>query len=595
MAEDAGHLIARVMGPRMLDGFTNSSACLQRTYSESLALGFSITRQPQIPSKVFTFANSYIAESLDYETFRMMSLRGDLGNDVNVVTGVVPNIGSSVRPHALELAIQHGDLEFVEALLHAIDSEAALVSEGEPLLVQAASRGHGAIVISLLKAGAPIARQNSSSLLHWLFCLDESNLTEVQLLLQKPSRDFSLKTWLNKASTEKLTVHPQWPFQVHGTPLATAIAAGNSAAIKVLLSLEADPLAPAFAIGEGDESPVLTPIHLAVRYHLPEILQLLWQTAFGEKEITGMKLYQAQALGSFPTACALSLLTNAERFAIHGSAYKEALRNTIRRLPLDILLQSSPEGKNALIQAIDLEDVDTVELLLLHCPMLASRKLQQTDSKGMFTYPLHFAVQIGSSRDTEESVQILERILELDPTAIHRSDSSSVKPIHIAAKGSSARITEFLLNLGASCQGLDWHGQSPLHFCRTAPNAKLLLARGADIDHKDKLGSTAAHKAADKGTEDILQALIDAGADLSSTDNRIGSPLHCVIQRKSRTMAEMLLKAGVDINAQNKTGKSPLFYSNGYRSLRPRSFPSLKTVHTPSSKITAAPRPSSCL
>jgi ankyrin repeat protein len=558
MAEEAGHLVARVMGPRMLDGFTNSSACLQRTYSESLALGFSITRKPQIPPKVFIFRDSSMTEYLDYEVFREKALRGELGNDMNVITGERPNIGSSVRPHALELAIQHGDLELVKALLQDIDNEAALVIEGELLVIQAASRGHGAIVIELLKAGAPIARQNSSSLLHWLFCLDRSNLTEVQLLLQKSSGEFPLETWLNEASTEKITVHPQWPFQIHGTPLATAIAAGNSAAINVLLSLGADPLAQAFAVNEGDESPVLTPIHLAVRYHLPEILQLLWQTAFGEKEISGMKLYQAQALGSSPIACALSLMTNAERFAIHGSAYKEALQNTIQQLSPDILLQSSTEGKNALIQAIDLEDLGTVELLLVHCPMLASRKLQHANSKGMFTYPLHFAVQVGSSRDTEESVQILDRILELDPTAIRRFDSSSVKPLHIAAMGSSARITDFLLNLGASCQDLDWHGKSPLHFSGTAANAKLLLASGADIDHKDNLGFTAAHKAAEKGTEDILQALIDAGANLTSTDSEIGSPLHCAIQRKSRTMAEMLLKAGVDINAQNKTGKTPL-------------------------------------
>jgi hypothetical protein len=52
-------------------------------------------------------------------------------------------------------------------------------------------------------------------------------------------------------------------------------------------------------------------------------------------------------------------MTNAERFAIHGSAYKEVLRNTIQLLSEEILLQASPEGKNSLTQAIDLEDVDT--------------------------------------------------------------------------------------------------------------------------------------------------------------------------------------------------------------------------------------------
>ncbi|KAJ5140657.1 hypothetical protein N7448_004065 [Penicillium atrosanguineum] len=558
-AEEEGNLIARLLGPRILDGFTNTS-CLRKTYSESLALCFSITQQPQMPSNVFDFKSSSISEHLSYEVFREVVLSGELEKDVIEVKGLIPNTGSSVRLRALDLSIQHGDCELVDALLHKIESNDDLNSEGKLLVIQAASRGHGSIVTRLLKAGAPITPQKSSSLLHWLFCLDEQSLTDVQSHLLENSYDLPLEALLNEASTEKFTVHSQWPFQVHGTPLAIATAAGNVAAVKVLLSLNANPLAPAFAVVEGDSSPSVTPIHLAVRYHFPMILELLWQTAFSEKQITVTRhhLSRCSALGSFPIACALSLLTNAERFAIHSSTYKEALRITILLLSTDILFQSSPEGKSALTQAIDLEDVDTVELLLQHCPVLASRKLEQPNCQEMFTYPLHFAVQIGSCRDTEESVSILKLILQLDPVAIDRLDSSSVKPIHVAAMGTSTRIMEYLLSLGTSCDDLDCHGQSPLHFCITASNAKLLLSKGANIDQKDKLGFTAAHSAASKGNEDVLQALINAGGNLSSQDNKIGTPLHCAIERKSRTMAEMLLKAGADINAQDKHGRTPL-------------------------------------
>lgn len=558
-AEEAGHLVARLLGPRMLDGFTNTSY-LRKTYSESLALGFSITQQPQVPSNIFALKNSAITEPLSYEDFREIVLNGGLEEDVIVMKGLIPNSGSSVCLRALDLAAQHGDLELLNALLQKIESDAALNSEGEPLVVEAASRGHGNIVTRLLKAGASITGRKSTSLFHWLFCLEESSLKDVQSHLLEHSRDLPLETLLNEASTEKTTVHPQWPFQVYGTPLAIATAAGNLAAVKLLLSLKANPLTPAFAAAEGDSSPVVTPIHLAVRYHFPVILELLWQAAFSEKQITVTRhhISLCPALGSFPIACALSLLTNAERFAIHGSTYKEALRRTIVLHSTDTLLQSSPEGRSALTQAIDVEDVDTVELLLEHCPELASRKLEQPKCKGMFTYPLHFAVQIGSCRDTDESVSILKLILQLDPVAMNRLDSSSLKPIHVAAMGTSTRITEYLLSLGVSCTDLDSHGQSPLHFCRTASNSQLLLSNGVDIDHRDELGFTAAHLAASKGTEDVLQALINAGANLSSHGNNIETPLHCAIERKSRTMAEMLLKAGADINATEKNGKTPL-------------------------------------
>ncbi|KAJ5218351.1 uncharacterized protein N7498_000450 [Penicillium cinerascens] len=555
-AEEAGHLIARILGPRMIDVFMQKLSDFRKEYSESLALGFEIIRQPQSSKEITVERDHSITKFASYDSFRQFILDEALGKDDIALMRVAPN-ASSVRLHPLEVAVQHGDIELVGALMPCLEDYIASNAEGEMLLVQAASRGHGAVVSRLLKAGAPIIRENSTTLLHWLFCLDASTLNEVYSYLQEWPRSSTLKPLLNQASTEKIILHPQWPFQVHGSPLATAITSGNLAAVKILLDLKADPLALAFATVEGDTL-ALSPIHLAIRYHFPEILQLLWQKAFGERVISGARPHLAQSLGSFPIACALSLLTNAERFAIHGSAYKQALRNTIKLLPMDILLQSSPEGKNALTQAIDLEDADTVELLLERFPELADRELVQPSNKGVFTYPLHFAVQIGSCRDTDESVRILETILNLDPTAIDRQDSSSVKPIHVAAMGSSTRITEFLLKCGASCHDLDGRGQGPLHFCRTASNAKILLSSGANINHKDQLGFTAAHAAATQGREEVLQTLIKAGADLSSRDNGIGTPLHCAIQRKSRIMTEMTLKAGAEIDAQDTHGRTPL-------------------------------------
>jgi ankyrin repeat protein len=252
------------------------------------------------------------------------------------------------------------------------------------------------------------------------------------------------------------------------------------------------------------------------------------------------------------------LTTHAERLAIHGSSHRRKLKETIQLLPVEALTQSSPEGKNAITQAIDLEDVDAVDVILEHHPGLASQRLTQPRSNNMFTYPLHFAVQMGSIRDTDESVQILESILNLDPTAINRPDSSSVRPIHAAAMGKSARILNFLLDRGSTCHDTDCRGQTPLFFCRSAAIVKTLLLRGADINHKDELGFTPVHAATIKGTEEVLHALIEGGANLSLSDNGIGAPLHCAVQRKSLSMTEMLLKAGVEVNAKDIHDRTPL-------------------------------------
>ncbi|KAJ5668886.1 hypothetical protein N7462_009956 [Penicillium macrosclerotiorum] len=565
MAEEAGHLIARIMGPRMLDGFEQNSINVQREYHECLALGFSILRSPDLVSPMVVTHGESTTNFTNYAHFREMYVNGEVimnwqKETIQEALVTLANPKASPKPQSLlEIAVQYDNLELMEKLIPFFaDRLDELNAVGESLLVQAASRGHGEIVISLLKANAKVAPKTSASLLHWLFCLDESTLAEIQDLLQHPSRRSDLELSVDHAMTEKIVLHPQWPFQVDGTPLAVAIAAGSIAAVKLLLELKADPLAPTFVAPEGDSAPILTPIHLAVRYHSPEILVILWKAAFGEDKTTGIWGRPVAALGSFPIACTLSLLTNAERLAIHGNEHKDRLRSTIQLLSLATLLQTSPEGRNAITQAIDLEDVDCVELLLARCPQLAGRQIGQTNNKAMFTYPFHFAVLVGSNRDTAESEQILETILKLDPSAFDRPDSISTKPLHIAAMGSSDRITKFLLNRGASCNDLADRGQNPLHFCRVSANVKTLLLNGADLDQRNLQGFTAVHVAVTRGATDVLKCLIEAKADLSFGDNAIGTPLHCAMQRKSRPMAEMLVAAGVDVNARNGRGRTPL-------------------------------------
>lgn len=570
-AKDAGHMIACVLEPRMLDGLTQSLSNYRREYSECLALGFNIVGKSEKGSSIDVHRGDSVTRFENYSSFRdiLLSETGDASDTDGIDLMRITRNSSSGHFHPLEFAVQHGDLDLVKALLPGIAKSSVLETGNELLLVQAASRGHGAIVSCLLRAGAPIFHDKSTSLLHWLFCLDKSTLDDVRSYLQERPQSPGFRTSLNKVCSEKVSIHAQWPFQVQGTPLATAIASGHVAAVKALLALQADPLSPAFGASESDLVPGFTPIHLAIQYNSPEMLQLLWQAAFGEDVTTGARLYTEDSLGTFPIACALSLLTNAERFAVHGSAHKENMRNTIKLLSFDILLQSSPEGNNALAHAIDLEDADGVELLLEHCPMLASRKLGDPDNEALFTYQFHFAVQIGSNRDTDESIQILESILKLDPTAINRPDSSSVKPLHIAAMGTFTRTTEFLLDHGASCQDIDGSGQGPLHFCRNASNVTLLLSNGANIDHKDQLGFTATHAAAKHGKEEVLRTLVNAGANLSVKDNENGTPLHRAIHQKSRSMVEILINAGAEVNATNIFGQTPLLVAmeTGQRAL----------------------------
>jgi ankyrin repeat protein len=562
IAEDTGHLVARILGPRILNGFNRDSTEVQ-PYSECLARGFHITQKPELITSLVVHDGESVTKFINYAGFReaFSEERPESSkNDKDGALGPFVTLNESTLQHSLlDIALQQGDVEFVERLLPLVDLSIE-ASKLDPYLVSAASRGHDSIVVSILKAGAKISLMKiASSLLHWLFCLSETTLHAIQPFLKNQSRNVNFKSALDHAITESIILHPQWPFQVHGTPLAVAIASGSMPVVKFLLDLGADPLAPAFKIDDDNIGPSLTAIHLAVKYHRPDIFQLLWKAAFGEtKPATVTHGHLATALGSFPIACSLSLLTNAERFAIHGCMYKQRLRETIKLLSLDLLLQNSPEGRNSITQAIDLEDVNTVELLLEHSPSLASRRLCQPDNKIMFTYPFHFAVQIASCRDTRESEQIVESLLKLDPAAINRPDSATIKPLHIAAMGTSNRMTKFLLDRHASCHELDGRGRTPLHFCRALVNAKTLMLGGVNINHRDDFLFSPVHAAASQGADEVLKMLIDAGADLTLANNEIGTPLHCAVQRKSRATIELLLAAGVDVKARNRRGRTPL-------------------------------------
>ncbi|KAJ5368842.1 uncharacterized protein N7496_008602 [Penicillium cataractarum] len=562
MAEDTGHLVARILGPRILNGF-NMDSSTQKTYSECLALGFSITRSPELITSLVAHDGASVSKFANYADFREAFFKQrprPWTNDSDGVLGVFLTVNESTVQHSLlDIALQQGDAQFVEKLLPLIR-----LSGTDPKLdshlVLAALRGHGSLFISLLKAGAGLIEITPPpSILHWLFCLDETTLSEVQPLLKDYYRDLNFKQALNHVLTEGDILHPQWPFQVHGTSLAMAVVCGRESLVMFLLSQGADPLAPAFAITDDYMGPILTPIHLAIKYHQADIFLLLWKAAFSERKPTkGTRVHKIDSLGSFPIACSLSLLTNAERYAIHGCMYKQRLREMVKLLPLEVLGQTSPEGRNSITQAIDLEDLDTVDLLLKHAPTLASKKLFQPGNNTMFTYPFHFAVQIASFRDTRESEQIAESILNLDSAAINRADSALIKPLHIASMGTSDRMTKFLLARNASCHDLDGGRRTPLHFCRTLVNAKALMLGGVNINHKDNLGLSPAHAAASQGADEVLKLFIAAGADLTLANNEIGTPLHCAIQRKSRSTIEILLAAGVDIKARNRRGQTPL-------------------------------------
>src|SRR5262245_5735343 len=90
------------------------------------------------------------------------------------------------------------------------------------------------------------------------------------------------------------------------------------------------------------------------------------------------------------------------------------------------------------------------------------------------------------------------------------------------------------------------------------------------IGGKDAGGSTALHHAAGYGPLDNLQLLIDKGADVNAKNRRGSTPLHWAIHDEAKV--RLLLAKGANVNARQAQGRTPLYLAamlgNGVPTLR---------------------------
>ena len=455
----------------------------------------------------------------------------------------------------------------------------ALASENHPALLRASLLADAAAVRRLIYEGINTAEitEGGYSALHGLFIFGDEALSIGQRMLaqwdaghesyylppppypgQEPNSSHSSIERLSAVQaldwpcTEIHRLHPQWPLEFSGTPLAFAIYAGSESAVAALLELGANPLAKIYHPEEANNhyKSAWTPFHLAASLHCPNILKMLLRASKSKN------LSIEECFSGTPLGCSLPFSSKLERYAIHGCNGRQRLVETVQFLTASGACAVSSAGMTPLMQAIDFEDYDVVSALITCYPVVVTKTYYNPKNGHEWNLPVHFAAQLASwSKDLDNVVKILSLIIERDPGSLQATDSRGRTPLHLAVTGQTQRAAKWLLEHGADVNAKDDQGCQPLHHVSVVHIADLLLSSGAYLD-RDKNGLSPLHHLCQRDSLDVLNMFIEKGAHLDPSlhDNLPHFAIRCGSQR---TVAA-LLAGGVFVNGPNPDGDTPL-------------------------------------
>jgi ankyrin repeat protein len=126
-------------------------------------------------------------------------------------------------------------------------------------------------------------------------------------------------------------------------------------------------------------------------------------------------------------------------------------------------------------------------------------------------------------------VDELEALLDADPDDRDAVSEDGFTPLHLAAFFGHLRVTELLLNRGASC----------------------------DPVSTNALAVQPINSAAANSHEVVVHLLLDHGADADATMSDGYRPLHAAAHNDRPAMVRLLLERGADPNARNELGETP--------------------------------------
>ncbi|KAJ4009565.1 Nuclear factor NF-kappa-B p105 subunit [Fusarium irregulare] len=219
------------------------------------------------------------------------------------------------------------------------------------------------------------------------------------------------------------------------------------------------------------------------------------------------------------------------------------------------------EGMTALHRACRDGRLKEIELLLSNGADLTAKHKSGSTA-------LHYAVLNGRER-------ILHLLLSQSAArqVIDGRDGKGNTALILAILRRNEAMLQSLVTSGASCEGHDSAGLTPLHLAASLgfnTGLALLLSRTNDIDEIDNHGYNAIHHAVNSSdaNRDTIQLLAEGGVNIEAQDDSGLTPLMLAVHLGHVSMTHHLLAQSVDVYARNDRGWSAvdLIDSQGYQS-----------------------------
>ena len=154
----------------------------------------------------------------------------------------------------------------------------------------------------------------------------------------------------------------------------------------------------------------------------------------------------------------------------------------------------------------------------------------------------------------------VEKSIAADPASVKARDLAGSTPLHHAAGFGALATVKLLLEKGADVNAKNRRGSTPLYWAiHDEAKVRLLLNRGAAINVKQADGRTPLYQAASIASgNSILRLLLDKGADSTLATSTGQTPLMAAATRGDVEAMRLLIGKNADVNARNGAGATAL-------------------------------------